>query len=335
MKARKYELFHVKQLGQEADLVPSERRWLFGIRSPRSGVTSGAGTSEPGMGIPAEAPPGGATLLEIPLHRLSPNPYQPRTATEPDPALVELSDSIKAHGLLQPILVTRREDGYTLVAGERRWRAAALAGLTSVPALVGEFSAQEMAESALVENLQRRNLNCLEEAEAYRRLADEFGLTQEALAARVGRSQPAVANKLRLLRLPDRVRQSISREIISEGHARALLMLDSVELQELALEEIVRRTLSVRETEELVRGMAGKTDGRRRKRVKQQVVRVFKDARLFRNSLLALVSQMKRGGAEVQVEETAGSDFYEVHLRVGRRPEKEAAPLTGAGGGQP
>lgn len=312
--------------------MPVQRGWLFNLKMSRDdSATRGA---EVPVGADQGRQSEGATLEYIPLDRVSPNPFQPRHLADDDPALQELAASIRRHGLLQPILVTRTGDSYALVAGERRWRAAALAGLSAVPALVGEFSRQEMAENALIENLQRRDLNCLEEAEAYQRLINEFGLTQEALAERLGCSQPSVANKLRLLRLPEGIRQSISREMISEGHARALLALDSAELQNLAHDEVVRRSLSVRETEELVRGMAeGGRRGRRRPR--RQVVRVFKDARLFRNSLLALVAQMRRGGAAIEVEERSGPGFYEARVRLERKPDGEGSRRPPQGDGAP
>ncbi len=304
--------------------MPVQRGWFFGRngsgrdRADQPGEVSGPSAS-------------GAVLCHLPVDSIAPNPYQPRRLfAEDDPALAELAGSIRSHGVLQPILVARRGDAYVLVAGERRWRAAQLAGLGTVPALVGEFGPREMAEKALIENLQRRDLTCLEEAEAYRRMLDEFGLTQEELAACVGRSQPSIANKLRLLRLPEKIRLSISREMIAEGHARALLMLDSAELQERAHEEIVRRALSVREAEELVRGMAGGSGTRGRRPAKRQVVRVFKDARLFRNSLLSLVSQMRQGGAAVELEEAATPDCYEVHLKVRRKAQQ--GPGGEAGG---
>lgn len=316
----KHGMFHVKHSAREALLVPVQKGWFF---SRRAAPAAGADAVAPD-------PPEGASLESIPIDRIAPNPFQPRRLAEDDPSLDELAASIKTHGLLQPILVTRDGEGFRLVAGERRWRAAAQAGLTAIPALVGQFSAQDMAENALIENLQRRDLSCLEEAEAYQRLRREFGLTQEALAARLGLSQPAVANKLRLLRLPPEIQEHISREIISEGHARALLMLEgSPELQTLACEEIVRRALSVREAEELVRGMVdGARSGRNRNR--RQVVRVFKDARLFRNSVLSLVSQMEKGGAAVEVEEETGPDFYEVRVRVRKKADGGGAAAAPA-----
>jgi ParB family chromosome partitioning protein len=310
-------LFHVKQARREGERMPVQRGWIFSRRGsgPDRADQPGEGTGPSG---------GGAVLCHLSADAIEPNPYQPRhLSSEDEAALAELAASIRTHGLLQPVLVARRGNGYVLVAGERRWKAARLAGLATVPALVGEFGPRELAEKALIENLQRQDLSCLEEAAAYRRLLDEFRLTQEELAASVGRSQPSIANKLRLLRLPEGIRASISREILTEGHARALLMLDSAELQERAHAEIIQRRLSVRETEDLVRGLVDGSRSRKVRRAKrQQVVKVFKDARLFRNSLLALVAQMRQGGAAVELEEAASPDCYEVHLKVRRKAEQ-------------
>lgn len=200
--------------------------------------------------IPAAESRAGAA--EIPVARVSPNPHQPRQAISEE-SLAELVASVREHGLIQPLVVTQVGDEYQLIAGERRWRAAQLAGLTSVPAIVKETTPQQMLELALVENLQRADLNPLEEAGAYRQLMDEFGLTQEEVAERVGKSRTAVANTVRLLRLPDDVKEALASERISEGHARALLALPTPRLQGQALAIIEARGLNVRQTEELVR----------------------------------------------------------------------------------
>jgi ParB family chromosome partitioning protein len=189
----------------------------------------------------------------VPVAAITPNPMQPRSAMDPE-TLAELAASIREHGLLQPLIVTcNGPDQYQLIAGERRWQAARLAGLTTVPAIVKEASPQEVLELALVENIQRADLNPLEEASAFRQLVDEFGLTQEQVAQRVGKSRVAVTNILRLLRLPAEVRQALAGGSISEGHARALLALPTSEAQLAALEVVVQKDLSVRQTEELVR----------------------------------------------------------------------------------
>ena len=194
-------------------------------------------------------------LREVPLDHIRPNPRQPRQRMDPE-ELAALSESIREHGLLQPLVVTGvpGEDGhYLLIAGERRWQAARMAGLERVPALVREAVPEQMLALALVENIQRSDLNPLEEAAAFRQLIDEFGLTQEEVARRVGRSRVAVANTLRLLQLPDAVRQALADRVITEGHARAILGAETEAEMLLVLEAVKSQQLSVRETEELIR----------------------------------------------------------------------------------
>jgi ParB family chromosome partitioning protein len=199
----------------------------------------------------SEEPAGGVT--EVPVSTISPNPMQPRTALDPE-ALDELAASIREHGLIQPIIVTQQgPERYQLIAGERRWQAARLAGLATVPVIVKEATPQQLLELALVENIQRADLNPLEEAAAFRQLVDEFDLTQEQVAERVGKSRVAVTNTLRLLRLPAEVQQALADGTIREGHARALLALPTKEAQIAALKTVVSKALSVRQTEELVR----------------------------------------------------------------------------------
>ncbi len=198
----------------------------------------------------AEGPESAAR--EIPLAELESNPLQPRRRFE-SVALEELAATIRTHGVLTPVVVRRASHGYQIVAGERRVRAARLAGLTRIPAIVKEASNAQALEMALVENLQREDLNPVEAAEAYRRLIEEFGLTQEEVAARLGRDRSSVANALRLLRLPRRLREDLAAGTLSEGHARALLGLEKAADQLKARDLVVKRGLTVRATEALVR----------------------------------------------------------------------------------
>lgn len=199
----------------------------------------------------AETP---AAPLGIPIDAIEANPYQPRIEMDDD-ALQTLADSIRVHGVIQPLVVTNAQEPgrYVLIAGERRWRASRLAGLRVVPAVVKEAAPRAMLELALVENVVRADLGPLEEAAAYRQLIDDFGLTQAAVAERVGRSRVSVTNTLRLLALPDRVQAALTAGGISEGHARALLGLPGAADQIAALETVQARDLTVRQTEELVR----------------------------------------------------------------------------------
>jgi ParB family chromosome partitioning protein len=199
----------------------------------------------------AEEPAGG--VAQAPVSAITPNPMQPRTALEPE-ALAELAASIREHGLIQPLIVTQQgPERYQLIAGERRWQAARMAGLATVPVMVKEATPQQVLELALVENIQRADLNPLEEASAFRQLVDEFGLTQEEVAERVGKSRVAVTNTLRLLRLPAEIKQALADGTIHEGHARAILALPTSEAQVAAFKTVKAKALSVRQTEELVR----------------------------------------------------------------------------------
>lgn len=215
--------------------------------SKRRGLGKGLGALIPTV----EDTAGGVT--QVPVSAITPNPMQPRIALDPE-ALAELATSIKEHGLLQPLIVTQQgPERYQLIAGERRWQAARLAGLITVPVIVKEATPQQVLELALVENIQRADLNPLEEAAAFRQLVEEFELTQEQVAERVGKSRSAVTNTLRLLRLPVEVQQALTDGSIREGHARALLALPTPEAKVAALKMVLGRALNVRQTEELVR----------------------------------------------------------------------------------
>lgn len=189
---------------------------------------------------------------EISIEDIETNPYQPRRHFDPE-SLQELAASIKEHGVLQPLLVRKKDPGYQLIAGERRLRAAKQAGLSTVPVVVKALDDRMVMEIALVENLQREDLNPLEEAEAYQRLITEFNLTQEEVAKAVGKSRPAIANTLRLLNLPEPIQQLVANGQLTMGHARALLSLERPEEQLYISEKIITEKLSVRETEEIVR----------------------------------------------------------------------------------
>ena len=194
----------------------------------------------------------GETILKI--NEVEPNKKQPRKFFNEE-ALMELSDSIKQHGIVQPLVVKKQKDYYEIIAGERRWRAAKMAGLKEVPVVIKDYSPQEIMEVALIENIQREDLNPVEEAKAYQNLIKEYNLKQEEVANRVSKSRSAITNSLRLLKLCDPVLNYLIEETISSGHARALLALDDPEKQVSAAEKIVKEHLSVRETEKLVKNL--------------------------------------------------------------------------------
>jgi len=195
------------------------------------------------------------TIQEVPITELAPSPYQPRTKVD-ESRLSELAESIKAHGILQPLILRRSGRGYQVIAGERRLRAATMAGLTRVPAVIRKAEDHEMLELALVENLQREDINPMEAAEAYRRLMDEFGLTQEQVAARVGKSRSAVANTLRMLSLPSAVQASLREGGLEEGHGKILAGCDDQRVVMRLWRRIVKRGLSVKQTAEMAAKLA-------------------------------------------------------------------------------
>ena len=192
----------------------------------------------------------GVQMLKI--NMVEPNRDQPRKNFEED-ALLELADSIKQFGILQPLIVRKRKDYYEIIAGERRWRAAKIAGIKEVPVIIKEYTDQEIVEIGLIENIQRENLNPIEEAMAYKRLLEEFNLKQDEVAERVSKSRTAVTNSMRLLKLDSKVQQMIIDDMITTGHARALLAIDDPELQYTLASQIFDEKLSVRETEKLVK----------------------------------------------------------------------------------
>lgn len=208
--------------------------------------------STPGPG--AEEGGRGAALQQLSIERVHRSPYQPRQAMQPE-ALEALAESIRQQGMMQPVVVRRVDEDYQLIAGERRWRAAQIAGLQEIPAIVREASDSEAAAMALVENLQREDLNALEEAQAFSTLVERFGLTHQQVGEATGRSRTAVSNSLRLLTLPGAVKDLLDQGRIEMGHARALLVLDEAGQLE-AAQAVVRQNLSVRSTERLVKHMA-------------------------------------------------------------------------------
>ena len=192
--------------------------------------------------------------MMVKISMVEPNQNQPRKQFDED-ALLELTESVKQYGILQPLLVSEKKDYYEIIAGERRWRAAKLAGLKEVPVIVKEFSEQELVEISLIENIQREDLNAVEEAMAYKRLMDEFHLKQDEIADRVGKSRTTVTNSMRLLKLSAKVQQMLIDEMITAGHARAILAVSDMEKQESLAMRVFDEKLSVRETEKLVKAV--------------------------------------------------------------------------------
>jgi len=273
--------------------------------------------------IPRLSPPPPPLVREVNLNRIRPNPFNLRYP-EGDDSLKELADSIREHGLLHPLIVTEEEYGYQLVVGQRRWRAARLAGLETVPVIIKEAAPQEVLELALVENLQRADLNPLEEARAYRHLMDEFGLTQEEVAKRVGKSRSTVANSLRLLALSEESKRALLEGGISEGHGRALLRLKDPAEEGAVLQAIGRRRLSVRQTEHMIRRMVTKLEPK----VPSEEDRAWEDG--FRRALGIQVSlrRERKGGGRLVIHFRSEKELrkiFDLILR-GASAMKEEAP---------
>ena len=252
-------------------------------------------------------------VLHIPLSKIVPNPYQPRKEFESE-ALSELADSIRQYGVLQPLLVAPgKDDTYILIAGERRLRASTMAGLGTVPVIVSEYTSQQIAEIALIENLQRKDLHYLEEAEGYERLVNTFHLTQESMAIRVGKKQSTIANKLRLLRLPSPVRKKLHDSDLTERHARVLLKLENEDLQKAVLQKVLKGHLNVRQTEALVEKTlkeAGKLNQKKPRFV------IVNDVRIYLNSIKEIMETVKTSGIPSSMEQEMDGDDVVVTLRI-------------------
>ena len=215
-------------------------------------------------------------IIQIEVNSLNPNPLQPRGAITPE-SLVDLVDSIKEHGILEPLVVAKTPAGYQIIAGERRWRAAKLAGMTHVPSIVRETSPKGMLEMALVENVQRVDLNALDRAKGFERLQNEFGLTTSEIAVKIGKSVAYVSNSLRLLTLPDALKDGLLSGLITEGHARALAAIDDPDLMIEAYKIILRESGSVRRAEELARRMKHKSDQPTKKKTDVSKMRIVSE----------------------------------------------------------
>jgi ParB family transcriptional regulator, chromosome partitioning protein len=245
----------------------------------------------------------GERVTEIAVGDIRPNPYQPRKEFEPT-AIEELAQSIKEHGIIQPLIVRKSIKGFELVAGERRLRAAKAVGLKKVPAVVKAYSDQQLMEIALIENLQREDLNPLEEAEAYEKLIAHHSYTQEQLAQKIGKSRPHVANMLRLLQLPKKIREMVSVSALSMGHARALLSVEKEAVQLQLANDVVNKGLSVRQLEELVKQLNVSRETKKKKPLKKEPQLMELEERL--RSRLGTSVKIKKGTKRGKIE----IDFY-------------------------
>ena len=248
------------------------------------------------------------TILNIPVNQIIPSPYQPRRVFDKD-TLCELASSIKQHGIIQPINVRKSGSQYELVAGERRLRAAKLAELETIPAIVIEICERDSAFIALMENLQRENLNYLEEAEGYQNLMRDYGLTQEEVAEKMGKSQSGIANKVRLLKLPTSIKDRLRQNHLTERHARALLKLSTEPDQISALDKIIKDRLNVQKTDEYIERLL-KKDPKRKPRF------YIKDSRIYINTVKKAVDLIRQSGGDATytVEDTGEAILVRVRI---------------------
>ena len=250
-------------------------------------------------------------IVKIKVEKIKVNPFQPRKDFK-EAEIKELAQSIKNFGLIQAITVRKSEGGYQLIAGERRLRAAKFLNKEVIPAVIKEFNDQQMAEIALIENLQRKDLNFLEEAQAYQRLLDEFNLTQKELAARVSKSQSTIANKLRLLNLTAQIREELLAADLSERHGRALLKLDTAAEQMSVIKKIKEKELNVRESEKLINKK--KQPSKKKKNIKH----ISDDLRLFANSLEKRISEIEDSGIKVDFKRSDEQDSIEYYIKLSK-----------------
>ncbi|WP_100400495.1 nucleoid occlusion protein [Bacillus sp. FJAT-44742] len=252
-------------------------------------------------------------VKNLPVEDIIPNPYQPRTVFQ-DEKIKELAQTIRTHGVLQPIVVRVRNGRFELIAGERRLRAVKSLGWEEIPALIKDYNDAQTASLALIENLQREGLTAIEEALAYDKLLQIHNLTQESLAQRLGKGQSTVANKLRLLHLPESVQDALMNRLITERHARALLALKDEEKQSKLLSEILEKELNVKQTEERIKKMLEEVPKKKAKRKHYP-----KDMRVAMNTIRQSVDMVEKSGLHIDTDEEENEDFYQFTIRIPKK----------------
>lgn len=260
-------------------------------------------------------------ISQIPVEDIVPNPYQPRTVFD-DEKIDELCQTIRTHGLIQPIVVRVRDGRYELIAGERRLRATKKLGMERIPAIVKEFNDAQTASIALIENLQREGLTAIEEAVAYQKLIDLHNLTQESLAQRLGKGQSTVANKLRLLNLPQPIQDSLMARQLTERHARALIPLKDETLQLKVMQEILEREWNVKQTEVRVKQLLEADDKPKKEKESRPKWKAFsRDARIAINTVRQSIDMVMQTGLPVHTDEEDHEEFYQFTIRIPKSKE--------------
>lgn len=256
-------------------------------------------------------------VMEIPIENIVPNPYQPRKVFSQS-ALEELSNSIKVYGILQPITVRVKDDKYELIAGERRFRAAKLAQLKSVPAIINNMSDESSAVLALLENLQREDLNFIEEAMGYENLIKEHEFTQQQLAEKLGKNQSTIANKLRILRLPNEIKIKVVENDLTERHARALLKLPNEELMKDVVDKVIKNELTVKKTEKLIKDILEELQAAQEPEKKQNIKGTM-GIRIYLNTMKQAFDAIIGTGIEAKYNEVDKGDYMEVVVKIPKK----------------
>lgn len=256
-------------------------------------------------------------VIKLPISQITPNRYQPRAVFNED-KIKELAQTIHTHGMIQPIVVRKMDDEmYELIAGERRWRAVQTLEWETIPAIIRDMNDAETASVALIENLQREELTVIEEAQAYAKLLELHSLTQEALAQRLGKSQSTIANKLRLLKLPEDVQNALFQKTITERHARALIGLKEEVIQLRALEEIIENDLNVKQTEALIQKLLEPEQPKEKKQ--NRIKGVNKDIRIAMNTIRQSLSMVTKTGIEIESDEEELEDYYQFTIKIPKK----------------
>jgi ParB family transcriptional regulator, chromosome partitioning protein len=256
-------------------------------------------------------------VMQLPVNQIQPNRYQPRSVFNEE-KIEELAKTINTHGIIQPIVVRKVENGnFEIIAGERRWRAVQLLGWENVSAIIREMNDTQTASVALIENLQREELTVIEEAVAYAKLLELQGLTQEALAQRLGKNQSTIANKLRLLKLPEQVQEALLQKLITERHARALIKLKDGEVQLKLLQEIIEHELNVKQTEERINKLM--SDQEKPKKKKAKLKGVNKDIRIAMNTIRQSLSMVSDTGIDIESDEQDLDDYYQITIKIPKK----------------
>ncbi|GAA0290937.1 ParB family chromosome partitioning protein [Gracilibacillus halotolerans] len=255
-------------------------------------------------------------IIHVPIKALEPNRYQPRNIFDEE-KIKELAQTLHTHGMIQPIVVRKidESENYEIIAGERRWRAATSLEWETVPVIIREMNDKETASVALIENLQREELTVIEEAIAYEKLIEMHQLTQEALAQRLGKSQSTIANKMRLLKLPEPVQQAIMEKKITERHARALISLKDEEKQVHVLQQILERDLNVKQTEALIEQLSNPTQKKKRPRLKG----INKDIRIAMNTIRQSLNMVTETGINLESDEQDHEDYYQITIKIPKK----------------